>query len=956
MHTSSLFRRFWLVLPLLFSCSTPPPAAAPEETKVTTRDAARLVALGDERTFGATTPLPSAFDQQLPALSADGTGFLAVWLDARVHGTGNIRGVRMAADGTLADPVGFAIGEAVENYRVAAPGIAWNGNEHFVVWQRGIDSQYTSVLATVESAFVSPSGAIRRSHSAPQLNITQPRAMKVAAGAHGFLAAWSIGTRINGLLFDASGAPATQPIELVAGTSLGEDLTVIFDGTNYLVVGSGQLTQGGSQGIWARRFTESGAPVDAAPFSLSGNVLAVRPSAARVGDTVLVAWEDAGSTGGAEWDIQGTLVTPGSTPVDRFLIADGTAGHGRQQPALAFDGTHALVAWSEEASKKVLAVRVTAAGSVVAGGPITVLDPQGETTEPSVAFSGRTFLVAGTRFLAASGKDVVAARVGPEGSRVDAAPVTLSVGAPAQVTPRVAWSRDRALMVWSAWNGTAWDIHGVRLDANLQPLDGTPFVISGANDNQDAPDVVSNGEDFLVVWRDDRNDDTGLRRAIYSARVTAEGAVMDAQGIAIAAGDPPLSPPTSRENPRAAFDGRGYVVGWWHAAELKLAQVDPQGFVGEHVTVAKADSTRFGLACAPEGLCATVLPMDHRGFHPLALYRFDSLLTKLNAAPMFVSPLEDTTQLAGLTFDGTWFVAAWKSTKKTGPALLAARFTTAGTVLDGNPVEVATEVDVREPQLASDGHAVFMTWGQRTVGNWRAMGRQFDKALVGPPAVALAKQPTDERASSIAGSAAGAVIAVWEQDDLVQGAMRVRASTGRTGAVLGTACGTATDCGSGFCVDGVCCDSACGGGTSDCNACSMAAGAAADGTCGPRANTATCDDGKACTEKDVCGGASCSGVAKTAPAPGPCQVITPVCDSETGDFPTTQAPDGTVCDTGECRAGACVPKNDPPGGEPEESGCGCSTGPGAAGTSFLLLLTLAGVLWRQAGHGRKRHE
>lgn len=954
MRTAFLLRCFCLALPWVFACSTPQP---PDAAKVTTRDAARLVELGDERTFGATPNLPSAFDQQLPALSSDGTGFLAVWVDARVHGTGNIRGARVAADGTLTDPVGFAIGEAVENFRVAAPGIAWGGNEHLVVWQRGIDSQYTSVLATVESALVSPSGAVRRSTSTPRLSATVPHAMKVAAGAHGFLAVWSTGARLNGLLFDESGTPAAQPIELFAGTSLDEELTVLFDGTNYLVVGSGQLTSGGSLGIWARRFNESGAPVDAAPFSLSGDVLARRPAAVRMGAQVFVAWEDSGSTGGAQWDIRGTLVTSGSTRADTFLIAQGTAGNGKRQPALAFDGVHALVALSDEASKKVVAVRVTAEGGVVAGEPLTVLDPQGETTGPSVAYSGGIFLVAGTRLLPGSGNDVVAARVSPAGTRVDAAPVTLSVGAPAQVSPRVAWSRDRALLVWSAWNGMDWDIHGVRLDANLQPLDGTPFVISGAEGDQAAPDVVSSGVDFLVVWRDGRNDATGQRQDIYGARVTAEGTVRDAQGIVIAAGSPPSSPPTSRQHPRVAVDGRAYVVGWWQAGEVRLAQVNLTGSVSGNVTVAAAPSPNFGLACTTGGICATVLPMDYRGFNPLALYRFDALLTKLNTAPMFVSPLEDMTQLPGLTFDGTGFVAAWKSTKRTNPALRMARFTKEGTVQDGTPVDVSAEADVREPQLASDGHAVFVTWTLRTGGSWRAMVRQFDEALGGPPAVALAKQPTEERASSIALSAAGAVIAVWDQDEPRLGAMRVHASTGRPRSILGTACGTATDCESGFCVDGVCCDSACGGGSSDCNACSIAAGAAADGTCGPRAANAPCDDGTACTQDDHCQGTSCIGAPTTAPEPGPCQVITPVCNPETGDFPTTQAPDGTTCDAGECRAGACVAKNDPPeDSEPEKSGCGCSTGPGAAGTSFLLLLTLAGVLWRRAGHGRENPE
>ena len=220
MPSFPLLRNLCLALPLLFSCTPPQPAA--EAAKVPAReDTSRLVATGDELTFGATPLLPSAFDQQLPVLSSDGTGFLAVWVDARVHGTGNVRGVRMAADGTLADPVGFAIGEPVDNYRVAAPGIAWNGNEHLVVWQRGIDSQYTSVLVTVESALVSPSGAIRRSNSAPRLSVTQPHAVKVAAGTHGFLAVWSIGARVQGLLFDEAGVPEARPMEMVTSSPSG---------------------------------------------------------------------------------------------------------------------------------------------------------------------------------------------------------------------------------------------------------------------------------------------------------------------------------------------------------------------------------------------------------------------------------------------------------------------------------------------------------------------------------------------------------------------------------------------------------------------------------------------------------------------------------------------------------------------------------------------------------------
>ena len=49
----------------------------------------------------------------------------------------------------------------------------------------------------------------------------------------------------------------------------------------------------------------------------------------------------------------------------------------------------------------------------------------------------------------------------------------------------------------------------------------------------------------------------------------------------------------------------------------------------------------------------------------------------------------------------------------------------------------------------------------------------------------------------------------------------------------GQYCSTDSQCGTGFCVDSHCCDTACGGNDlTDCQACSVAHGAAVDGTCG----------------------------------------------------------------------------------------------------------------------------
>ena len=75
----------------------------------------------------------------------------------------------------------------------------------------------------------------------------------------------------------------------------------------------------------------------------------------------------------------------------------------------------------------------------------------------------------------------------------------------------------------------------------------------------------------------------------------------------------------------------------------------------------------------------------------------------------------------------------------------------------------------------------------------------------------------------------------------------------------GARCADGAACGSGFCVDGVCCDAACGGGApDDCEACSVAAGARLDGVCADTSGNA-CSDASACTTEDVCAAGVCVG-------------------------------------------------------------------------------------------------
>ena len=125
----------------------------------------------------------------------------------------------------------------------------------------------------------------------------------------------------------------------------------------------------------------------------------------------------------------------------------------------------------------------------------------------------------------------------------------------------------------------------------------------------------------------------------------------------------------------------------------------------------------------------------------------------------------------------------------------------------------------------------------------------------------------------------------------------------------GTACTDASECQSNFCVDGVCCSSACGSGDAgDCQACAVAKGAVRDGTCAPVKMGTTCRIAVGlCDDAEVCDGTATACPANRVKAAGT------VCRPAGGDCDVAEVCDdlqGMVCnpDVGACD-GVCALQN-----------------------------------------------
>jgi hypothetical protein len=121
----------------------------------------------------------------------------------------------------------------------------------------------------------------------------------------------------------------------------------------------------------------------------------------------------------------------------------------------------------------------------------------------------------------------------------------------------------------------------------------------------------------------------------------------------------------------------------------------------------------------------------------------------------------------------------------------------------------------------------------------------------------------------------------------------------------GDACTTATECASGFCADGVCCNTACGGSNdTDCQACAMAKGAGQDGTCAAIPGGTVCRSAAGvCDQAEVCNGTSTACPSDTKltsgsvcrAAAGACDKAD-VCNGTSNTCPTdAKLAAGTVC-------------------------------------------------------------
>lgn len=284
------------------------------------------------------------------------------------------------------------------------------------------------------------------------------------------------------------------------------------------------------------------------------------------------------------------------------LLASGTAAQAQDipisvwarnqdEPAVAFDGQRYLVVWRDVRNAgpnrnwDILGAFVTEDGEVDPTEGLPICTAPGEQLGADVSYGDGQYLVAfetGPEYTERHTVGVV--RIGDDGTVLDAAPIDVSTNGR---------GASQSLWVHAAFGAGIW----------------------------------------LVTWTDDRADAGN----VYGARVDAEGAVLDPEGLPLAVA------PGYDEHPAVAFDGTAFWVAWSSGtAGVQAVRVDGAG-------------------------------------------------TVLDAAPIAIAPAPAGNSNVEMAWSGDTGLLAWTSV---GGQVLAARVADDGTALDGDPIDLGLEASV----------------------------------------------------------------------------------------------------------------------------------------------------------------------------------------------------------------------------------------------------------------------
>jgi hypothetical protein len=670
-------------------------------------------------------PMPISCPQTTPRAAFDGTNYLVVWTGTWYGSEDSIIATRVNPSGSVIDPCGIRIGKGT------APSVAFDGNNYLMTWERD---------STIHCARVSRAGVVLDTPIA----VTNVRgtAPAVAFDGTNYLVAWGGNDLYSARVSPAGAVLDTEGILVSGANGVQEHPSIARDGANCLITWQ-DMRPGGYSDIYGARVTPSGSVLDPGGIAISTASYSQHyPAVAFDGTNYLVTWQDYRTT---DFDIFAGRVTPAGTVLDPEGLPIATNAIYQRYPSVTFGQGFFMVTWERWDSTEcsgIWGARIRTSGVPLDTG--FLIAPAGEHFAPVISDGSRYFVSWEENGIRATWVDSGGHVQNQSGSPVYAA-------ANDQRQPNATFNGTNFLVVWQDERpGDSADIRGVRLSRSGTQIDPLPFSVSAALKAQSNPVAASNGTDFLVAWSDLRNDPA----KVYAARVSQDGEVLDTDGIRVcnASGDQTL--------PAVANNGTDYLIAWQdgrgadaaiYAARLTAdgAVLDPQGL---QVCSSTYSQQYPSLSC--DGTNYLVVWSDSRAGNDIFGARIDASGHVLDSAGFMISPDTLSKSYPAINYCGDRYFVTW---------LLAGRHVEGAFVLPtGKVLNVATvwnERAARGPCAAFDGTNVAVAWENGTETDVYAatidlMGNRLDT-------FALAATSGKEYGPRLTSGPSGRVLAVY---------------------------------------------------------------------------------------------------------------------------------------------------------------------------------------------------
>jgi hypothetical protein len=442
----------------------------------------------------------------------------------------------------------------------------------------------------------------------------------------------------------------------------------------------------------------------------------------------------------------------------------------------------------------ILAVMLAATALAGADTGEFLLDPKAVYTTavlnqltPAAASNGTTTLVVWSD--ARSGvSDIYGARLTPAGIVLDPAGIPVSIAANTQSEPAVACDGARYLVVWADRRADTSDIYATRVTADGRVLDPDGIVVSAGTDFQGDPAVTFDGTNYVVVWSDMR----GGNSDIYGARVARDGTVLDTSGLALVANSAEQFAPAvvyDRTNVLLVWeDTRSDLFGDIYGARISSegAVLDSSGF-----PISGATSWQGSPAVALGDTDMLVVWHDARTSWFTDVYgaRVTSAGEVLDPAGIGISTVENYQWFPRVAFDGTNYLVVWQDEHGHG-LIFGGRVGSDGSVLDPQGFIVGAAEDMASPAVAFDGTHNAVVWNDARTGptDLNVYGARVngDGIVLDSQSIAVSTAATSQERPSVAFDGAE-FLAVWDEGrDYSRDVRGTRLTTG--GVLLDTFC------------------------------------------------------------------------------------------------------------------------------------------------------------------------